>query len=131
LQNNEPPSFQIPEPPSINQPEDTRAESEAAALAYDLDLKSRETASKLKRLGNKDRVDGAVAWILWLLIWTAGLLGIISFVVLFFHYLAPACWLFLDKDRVVSLQNFLFSGSFGAGLVALWKYQAGREEKSD
>ncbi len=116
-------SFNIPVARPIAASDDQMAESEAAALAFDLDLKSADTAKKIRKLSNKGKIDGTVTTVLRIMIWAACILLLVSFFVLFYHFVMPDSWLFLAHERVVDLREFLFSGTFGAGLAALWKSQ--------
>ena len=120
-------SFDIPSPGPVEASGDQKAESEAAALAFDLPLADRRTAQRLAALGNKEKLDGTINKVLRAFIWTACCLAIVSFCVLFWHLLAPESLLFLSDKRQVDLRDFLFSGAFGAGLAALWRSQSQRD----
>jgi hypothetical protein len=121
-------SFNIPSPQPIEASGDQKAESEAAALAFNLPLESAKTARKLAALSNKEKLDGTVNNVLRKFIWVAFCFAVISFGVLFWNMLAPASLLFLSSERLASLRELLFSGAFGAGLAALWQSQSRRED---
>ena len=46
-----------------------------------------------------------------------------AFFVLFWHYIVPDGWLFLSENRFAKLEKFLLSGSVGALLTALIRFQ--------
>lgn len=123
--------FTIPSQSPPDASNDERAEQEAAAFVFDLDLGSAKTARRLKRLSNRDAVDGTINQVLRCLIWFGAAVSTVAFSVLFFHFLAPEGWLFLSPDRLLSLKELLFSGTFGAGLAALWRSQQRSDDDSD
>lgn len=116
-------NFEIPTQPLPDTSQDEKAEREAAALAFDMPLESARTERRLARLSNKNAVDGTINQVLRCLIWVGAVVSCLAFLVLFFHFLAPEHWLFLSPERLLSLKELLFSGTFGAGLAALWRSQ--------
>ena len=124
-------SFSIPSPEPIEASGDQKAESEAAALAFNLPLESARTARRLAALSNQEKLDGTVNRVLRWLIWTAFCFAVLSFGVLFWNMLAPQCLVFLSPERLTDLRELLFSGAFGAGLAALWRSQSRRDEESN
>lgn len=127
----QPDDLRIPAPAPVDASSDVKAESEAAAYAFNLDLVSAKTGRKLAALTRRDKLEGTIGKVLRLFIWTAASLAIVSFGILFFHLLAPTAYLFLESTRVVELREFLFSGTFGAGLAALWKSQARKDDENE
>lgn len=112
-------SFEIPKQRAPEASDDDQAESEAAAYAFGLDPKSKSTEAKLRRLARQDAVDGLAFWILRAFMVTAAVIVIASFLVLFYHFLAPEDWLYLSEARVSRLKELLLSGSIGAALAAI------------
>ena len=111
--------FEIPpqEPPKSS--DDERAESEAASLAFDLDLESAETRQKISQIFEKQITEKLVNKIVRYFFIFASILVAISFAVLFYHYIAPDDWLFLGSERTQRLKEFLLSGTIGAVLAAI------------
>ena len=118
-------------PNSVDTTTDGKAQSEAAALAFNLPLRSAKTDRKLQKLAQRSKLDSTVGNVLRFVIWAATGLALLSFAVLFFHLLASPRFTWLDPDRTLELREFLFSGIFGAGLLALWRSQSRREEDDD
>jgi hypothetical protein len=113
--------FRIPDQKPPEASSDEQAELEVTAYAMGLDAKSSETARRLKKLERRDAVDGLAYTILrWFMI-TASVIVMASFLVLFFHFLAPESWLYLSDDRISRLKELLLSGSIGAALAAIGK----------
>ncbi|NOD64231.1 MULTISPECIES: hypothetical protein [unclassified Ruegeria] len=113
--------FVIPKQNAPVASDDDQAESEAAAFAFGLDIKSEETQTKFKKLARQDAVDGLASWILRAFMFSAAILVIASFFVLFFHFLAPESWLYLSPERISRLKELLLSGGVGAALAAIGK----------
>lgn len=120
--------FDIPAQLPPDASNDEKAESEAAALAFDLELGSAKTAKKLANLSHRAALDGTISKVLRGLVWFGSIVACLSFSVLFFHFLAPEGWLFLSPERLLNLKELLFSGTFGAGLAALWRSQENSDE---
>lgn len=122
------PEFLIDPPTPPDASSDEKAESEAAALAFDLPLGDVKTEKKISKLKSQQRIYGSISFCLSaLIVLAAALLGI-SFCVLFYHFLVPEGWLFLSAERIGELREFLLSSTFGAGIAALW---AALREKED
>lgn len=115
----EPPSFNIPaqKPPQASH--DEKAESEAAAFAFNLDLSSAETNRKIKRLGEAQATESLIGWLLRTLLVISFIIIAVSVLILAYHYLAPTKLLYLEEDRVDNLKEILFSGGVGAGFAQL------------
>lgn len=114
-------SYQVPKPVPPEASSDNQAESEVAAYAIGLDLESKQTETKLRRLMRVDAVNGTATLVLQAFMLTGAAVVIISFLVLFWHYLAPAQLTYLDVDRVARLKELLLSGAIGAALTAIGK----------
>jgi len=122
-ENNELPEGNL-DVPLQNAPEasnDDQAESEAAAFAFGMDLESHQTRNKFRRLSREDAVDGTASFILRAFMVTAGFVVICAFLVLFWHYLAPEQYTYLNEERVSRLKELLLSGSVGAALASIGK----------
>ena len=113
--------FEIPEQSAPEASNDDQAESEAAALAFGLDLNSKDTERKINRITRQDKVDGLAFYILRAFMITAAVIVISSFLVLFWHFLAPEKYLYLSEERVSRLKELLLSGSIGAALASIGK----------
>ena len=114
-------SFRVPKPIPPEASGDDQAESEAAAYAFGFDLESKETETKFRRLVRKDAVNGTAAFVLQSFMLTGAFVVIVSFLVLFWHYIAPENLIYLDADRVARLKELLLSGAIGAALTAIGK----------
>ena len=113
--------FSIPEQFAPDALTDDQAESEAAAFAFGLELNSKTTQNKMRRLARQDAVDGLASMILRAFMVTAAIVIILSFLVLFFHFLAPPSWLYLSEERISRLKELLLSGGVGAALATIGK----------
>lgn len=109
---------------------DQNAEREAAGLAFGLDLSSAQAVAELNSIGRRDALDDLLSRTVRYFIILAAILVGLAAVVLVYHYISPADWLFLTEVRVERLKDFLFSGTVGAALTQLARSKLGKAETS-
>jgi hypothetical protein len=117
--------FVIPIPDLRASSEDDKATREAIGYATGLDISKKETDNKLNTLDRTDSIGWHIHCVLVSTIWIAGLMLLFCSVVFILHLAGPDSWRFLDAQRYLELKNFLFSGTFGAGLATLAKSKLG------
>lgn len=100
--------------------DDDKAGNEVAALALGLDPNSVETKDILDN-ARRNRVaeDNLISRLIRNFMVFASIVLGVSFVVLFWHFVAPSHWLFLEPERVNRLQELLLSGAIGAGVARI------------
>lgn len=119
--NHKPPEFKVPVQTPPESSGDEKAESEASALAFGLDLESAETRKKIAKISSEEAIESLSGKLIRHFMVLASIVISLSFIVLFYHFIAPESWLFLNGERVQELKEFLLSGGVGAALAALGK----------